>query len=101
MKIPVSVVHLKGAKLDGKGPLYLDGYGSYGISNDMFFNSNIFSLVDRGVSGGRGAHSRRRRNGQGLARCRQDDEQEEHFHRFHRSAEDLVKRRDTDRKTGW
>ena len=48
-KIPVSVLHLKGAKLDGSGPLYLYGYGSYGISLDTFFNSNIFSLVDRGV----------------------------------------------------
>ncbi len=48
-KIPVSVLHLKGAKLDGTGPLYLYGYGSYGISLDAWFNSNIFSLVDRGV----------------------------------------------------
>jgi oligopeptidase B len=40
---------LKGAKLDGKGPLYLYGYGSYGYPIDIFFNSNIFSLVDRGV----------------------------------------------------
>jgi len=48
-KIPVSVLHLKGAKLDGSGPLYLYGYGSYGISLDMRFNANIFSLVDRGV----------------------------------------------------
>ncbi len=49
VKIPISVLHLKGAKLDGKGALYLYGYGSYGISIDMFFNSNIFSMVDRGV----------------------------------------------------
>ena len=49
VKIPVSVLHLKGAKLDGTGPLYLYGYGSYGISMDMFFNANIFSMVDRGV----------------------------------------------------
>jgi oligopeptidase B len=49
-KIPVSVLHLKGAKLDGKGALYLYGYGSYGISIDMYFNSNIFSMVDRGVT---------------------------------------------------
>ncbi len=48
-KVPVSVLHLKGAKLDGTGPLYLYGYGSYGISIDTFFNSNIFSMVDRGV----------------------------------------------------
>jgi len=49
VKIPVSVLHLKGAKLDGTGALYLYGYGSYGISIDMFFNSNYFSMVDRGV----------------------------------------------------
>jgi len=49
VKIPVSVLRLKNAKLDGTGPLYLYGYGSYGISLDMNFNSNIFSLVDRGV----------------------------------------------------
>ena len=49
VKIPISVLHLKGAKLDGTGALYLNGYGSYGISIDMFFNSNIFSMVDRGV----------------------------------------------------
>jgi oligopeptidase B len=48
-KIPVSVLHLKGAKLDGAGALYLYGYGSYGVSIDMFFNPNIFSMVDRGV----------------------------------------------------
>ncbi len=48
-KIPISVLHLKDAKLDGKGALYLYGYGSYGLSLDMSFNSNIFSMVDRGV----------------------------------------------------
>src|SRR3954466_16000469 len=49
VKVPVSVLRLKTAKLDGTGPLYLYGYGSYGISIDMFFNSNLFSMVDRGV----------------------------------------------------
>jgi oligopeptidase B len=48
-KIPISVVHLKGAKLDGKGPLYLTGYGSYGYSIDVGFNSDLFSMIDRGV----------------------------------------------------
>jgi oligopeptidase B len=43
VKIPISVVHLKGAKLDGTGPLYLYGYGSYGVSMDIFFNSNPVS----------------------------------------------------------
>jgi len=49
VKIPISVVHLKAAKLDGKGPLYLYGYGSYGYPLDITFNSNLFSIVDRGV----------------------------------------------------
>ncbi len=49
VKIPISVVYLKGAKLDGKGPLYLTGYGSYGYSIDIGFNSDLFSMVDRGV----------------------------------------------------
>jgi oligopeptidase B len=49
VKIPISVVHLKGTKMDGKGPLYLYGYGSYGFSIDIRFDSNIFSMVDRGV----------------------------------------------------
>ena len=49
VKIPISVVHLKGAKLDGKGPIYLTGYGSYGASYDIGFDSDLFSMVDRGV----------------------------------------------------
>ena len=49
VKIPISIVHLKGAKLDGKGALYLYGYGSYGFPIDITFNSNLFSMVDRGV----------------------------------------------------
>jgi oligopeptidase B len=49
VKIPISVLHLKGSRLDGKGPIYLTGYGSYGIPSDIGFNSNLFSMVDRGV----------------------------------------------------
>ena len=49
VKVPITVLHLKGAKLDGKGALFLTGYGSYGFSSDMYFDSNIFSMVDRGV----------------------------------------------------
>ena len=48
--VPISVLHRKDAKLDGKEPLYLYGYGSYGVSIDAAFNSNWFSLVDRGVT---------------------------------------------------
>lgn len=49
VKVPITVLHLKGAKLDGKGPMYLTGYGSYGYPYDIGFDSNLFSMVDRGV----------------------------------------------------
>ena len=49
VKEPLSIVYVKGTKLDGKGPLYLYGYGSYGYPLDIAFNSNLFSMVDRGV----------------------------------------------------
>jgi len=49
VKVPISVLHLKGTTLDGKGPIYLTGYGSYGYPYDIGFNSNLFSMVDRGV----------------------------------------------------
>jgi oligopeptidase B len=46
--IPVTLLYRKEAKLDGSAPLWLYGYGSYGISLPAGFNSNILSLVDRG-----------------------------------------------------
>jgi oligopeptidase B len=49
VKIPISVVYQKGVKRDGHTPLYLYAYGSYGYSIDIRFDSNIFSMVDRGV----------------------------------------------------
>jgi oligopeptidase B len=49
VKVPISVLHLKTSKLDGSGPIYLTGYGSYGASYDIGFNSSVFSMVDRGV----------------------------------------------------
>ncbi len=48
-KIPMSVVYRKGTKLDGKAPLLLYGYGSYGYSMTPNFSSNRLSLLDRGV----------------------------------------------------
>ncbi len=47
-KIPISILLKKGTELNGKNPVYLEGYGSYGYSNDPEFHSKIFSLVDRG-----------------------------------------------------
>ena len=48
-RIPISIVYRKGTKMDGKNPLLLYGYGSYGISITPTFSSNRLSLLDRGV----------------------------------------------------
>ena len=47
--IPVSIVYRKDKREPGKNPLYVYGYGSYGYSLPMGFNSNRLSLLDRGV----------------------------------------------------
>jgi oligopeptidase B len=47
-KVPVSVVYKKGFAKDGKGKLFLYGYGAYGIAIPPAFNSNRISLLDRG-----------------------------------------------------
>lgn len=49
-KIPMSVVYKKGFKKDGKGPVMLYGYGSYGASMDASFSSARLSLLDRGFA---------------------------------------------------
>ena len=46
--IPVTLLYRKDARLDGSEPLWLYGYGSYGISMPAGFNTNILSLVNRG-----------------------------------------------------
>ena len=48
-KIPMSLVYRKGTKMDGKAPMLLYGYGSYGASMTPSFSSNRLSLLDRGV----------------------------------------------------
>lgn len=47
-QIPVTLLYRKSTPLDGSAPLWLYGYGSYGISMPASFNSGILSLVDRG-----------------------------------------------------
>jgi oligopeptidase B len=48
-KVPISVVSKKGVKLDGKAPLLLTAYGSYGASMSPRFSSGRLSLLDRGA----------------------------------------------------
>ena len=48
-RIPVSLAYRRDRfKRDGSAPLYIDGYGAYGLSNDPYFSSNRVSLLDRG-----------------------------------------------------
>lgn len=48
-EVPVSLVFRKDVPLDGRAPLLLYGYGSYGISLDPTFSHARLSLLDRGV----------------------------------------------------
>jgi len=47
-KIPISLIYKKGFKKNGSAPVFLYGYGSYGLSRNPSFSPSIFSLVDRG-----------------------------------------------------
>ena len=47
-KIPISMVYRQGLKKDGKNPLLLYAYGSYGHSMDATFSSTRLTLLDRG-----------------------------------------------------
>lgn len=49
VKVPVSLVMKKGTKLDGKAPMLLYAYGSYGYSLTPDFSTVRLSLVDRGM----------------------------------------------------
>jgi oligopeptidase B len=46
--VPISLLHHRDTPLDGSAPCLLYGYGSYGITVPAAFNTNCFSLVDRG-----------------------------------------------------
>lgn len=49
-KIPISIVYKNNFHKNGKAPLLLYGYGSYGNSMDAAFSSNRISLLDRGFA---------------------------------------------------
>ena len=47
-RVPISLVRRADVAVDGKSPLLLYGYGSYGHSIDPFFSAARLSLLDRG-----------------------------------------------------
>jgi oligopeptidase B len=47
-EVPISLLHRRDFVRDGKAPLLLYGYGSYGMAMPASFSANRLSLVDRG-----------------------------------------------------
>ena len=50
VKVPISIVYRKGFEKNGKGPLFLYAYGSYGYGTPASFSSNRLALLDRGMA---------------------------------------------------
>jgi oligopeptidase B len=50
VQIPVSIVYRKDFPRDGSGPLFLYGYGAYGVAMSPNFSSARLSLLDRGFA---------------------------------------------------
>jgi oligopeptidase B len=46
--VPITLLMRKGQKLDGSAPLYLYGYGSYGLSANADFSSSALAQVEQG-----------------------------------------------------
>jgi oligopeptidase B len=46
--IPISLAYRKDKRLDGTSPLYLNGYGAYGLGYDPSFSPHRLSLLQRG-----------------------------------------------------
>ena len=49
VKVPLSIVYRKGFEQNGKAPLFLYAYGSYGIGMQATFSSSRLALLDRGM----------------------------------------------------
>ena len=47
--VPVTLLYKKSTPLDGSAPLFLYGYGAYGIATPAAFATARLSLVDRGI----------------------------------------------------
>lgn len=47
--IPVSIIHKKDVRLDGRNPTYVYGYGAYGVSTTARFNSKYVMMAHKGI----------------------------------------------------
>ena len=84
VRVPISMVYRKGMERNGRSPLLLYGYGSYGHSLDATFGSARLSLLDPGLRVRHRPRSGWRGDGAGVVRGRQAAQQEKHLHRLHR-----------------
>jgi oligopeptidase B len=50
VRVPISIVYKKGFTRNGKRPLFLYAYGSYGLGSPATFSSSRLSLLDRGMA---------------------------------------------------
>ncbi len=48
VRVPISLVYRKNLRKPGENPLFIYGYGSYGITTDASFSPFVISLLDRG-----------------------------------------------------
>jgi oligopeptidase B len=48
VRVPVTVLSRRGTRPDSSSPIFLFGYGAYGVSVEPTFSPAIFSLIDRG-----------------------------------------------------
>ncbi len=46
--VPISIVYPRGIKLDGSHPTLLEGYGSYGITLDPYFDPALLAWLEQG-----------------------------------------------------
>lgn len=46
--IPLSIVHRKGLRLNGRNPTLLSGYGAYGLATDPAFDPGLLAWLERG-----------------------------------------------------
>ncbi len=47
--IPLSIIYKKDLKMDGSNPCLMEGYGSYGISIDPYFDGSSLALLEKGI----------------------------------------------------
>lgn len=48
VKVPMTILHRKGLALDGRNPVLLNGYASYGFTISAGFSTNTMAWIERG-----------------------------------------------------